>query len=183
MLASASGAIAGVTTSTDQRNFVVQGTTARGLVRYMNSNAVSGDHGHAYASIHPDYQLSLSTKQSGGMCRASLVDVHIDFELILPVAASPGGMSSRVRGAWNSFSNFARAHEGHHKASYTGCATSFVAQARRQSAGQCFVLESNIRQMLSQMKRDCEARQMPFDRAQARVLRNMSLFSLARWGK
>lgn len=175
-------AVAGVTASTDQRNFVVEGTTASGLVRFLNGHAFEGDHGRAYASVHPDYQLSLTTRESGGMCRPARLDVRVNFDLTLPVA-NISGMSGRVRSAWNNFVAFARAHENHHRLSYLGCAQSFVVQARRQSAPSCFELESDLDQMLYAMKRSCEAKQRPFDQSQARVLRNLSLFVLARAGR
>jgi len=170
----------GVTSSTDLRSYAVGGTTALGLVRAMDTHPLQGDHGAAYANIHPDYQLSLATRQRGGLCVPSSVSVHVDFDLTLPVAANPGGMSARTRAAWDGFTAFARAHEMHHKVSYIGCATAFVTQARRHSASECFALQSTIRGMLAEMKRDCEAKQVPFDREQARVVANLRLFNMAR---
>jgi predicted secreted Zn-dependent protease len=175
-------AIAGVTVSTNQQNFVVEGTTASGLVRFLNGHAFEGDQGRAYASVQPDYQLSLTTRESGGMCRPLRIDVRVDFDLTLPVA-NTSGMSGRVRGAWNNFAAFARAHENHHRLSYLGCAQTFAVQARRQTAPSCFELESDLDQMLHAMKRACEIKQRPFDQSQARVLRNLSLFVLARSGR
>ncbi len=168
-----------VTSSTTEHDFVVDGTTPSAIVHYMDSHAVSGDHGHAYANIHPNYQLSLTTHQAGDMCVPSDVDVHVDFDLTLPVAADVAGMSGRTRWAWNDFAAFARAHEGHHKASYLACAAAFVAQARRQSAAECFALEENIRQMLYEMKQNCEAAQAPFDRAQRWPLVHQPLLEMA----
>lgn len=171
----------GVTTSTDLRTYPVEGTTALALLRYMDTHPVQGDHGAAYASIHPDYQLSLVTTQRGGMCVPQSVSVNVAFTETVPEAASRGAMNGRTRAAWDSFAAFARAHEAHHKASYIACATAFVVQAKRQSADECFALESSIRGMLAQMKRDCEAKQVPFDRAQARVLVNLRLFTAAQY--
>lgn len=174
--------LAGVTSSTDQHSFTVEGTSASGLVRFLNGHAFEGDHGRAYASVHPDYQLSVTTRESGGICRPARIDVHVDFDLTLPVADT-SRMSGRVRGAWNTFAAFARAHENHHKQSYLGCAQSFIAQARQQVAPSCFELESDLDQMLYAMKRACEAKQRPFDQSQARTLRNLGLFVLARAGR
>ena len=174
--------LAGVTSSISQQAFIVDGTTASGVVRFMNGHAFEGDHGHAYASIHPDYQLSLTTRASRGMCRPAQVSVNVAFELTLPVAADAGSMSGRVRGAWNNFAAFARTHENHHRFSYLGCAQAFVAQARRQSAPSCTQLEGDVDQMLYAMKRACEVKQVPFDQSQAHILRNLSLFALARAG-
>jgi predicted secreted Zn-dependent protease len=171
----------GIMSSIETRTYEVEGTTASGLVRYMDTHPAQGDHGAALASIHPDYQMSLTTRQSGDICVPAIVGVHVDFELTLPEAASPGQMSGRTRSAWNGFLAFARAHEAHHKASYIACATAFVTQARRQSASECFALEATLRGMLAQMKRDCEAKQVPFDRAQARALVNLRLFATARY--
>jgi predicted secreted Zn-dependent protease len=171
---------AGVTSSTNSHSFVVQGTTAIQLVRFMNGQAFEGDHGGAYASIHPDYDLRLTARETGGICRPAQVGVHVTFEETLPVAASPGAMSARTRSAWNGFVNFARAHEAHHKASYLGCASAFVAEAKRQSAVSCFELQTDIQQMLREMRRSCETKQRPFDRSQAQVLPRLALFSMAR---
>ena len=177
----ASAAIAGVTNSTDHYQFTVEGTTASSLVHYMNGHAISGDQGHAYARVRPNYDLSLTTRQSGGMCRPASVNVHVTFELTLPVAASLGAMSRRTRAAWNGFAGFARNHEAHHLTSYLGCARSFVREAKRQSAPSCIELDSDIQQMLRQMQRACESKQVPFDRTQAKVLRGLSLFTMARY--
>ena len=171
--------LAGVTTSVYQQDHIVEGTTAAQLVRSMNGSPVHGDHGNAYASIHPDYTLSVETRERGGICRAN-VDVAIHFQLTLPRAASPGGMGRSTRSAWSGFVNFARNHEAHHRASYTECARAFVARAERLSDRQCFALSGDIRQMFSAMKRDCEATQLAYDRSQARVLPGLSLFAMAR---
>jgi predicted secreted Zn-dependent protease len=174
--------IADVTSSTAQHDFTVEGTTARGLVRSLNGNAFEGDHGRAYASVHPDYQMSITTRETGGMCRPARIDVHVDFDLTLPVADT-SRMNGRVRGAWNNFLMFAWAHENHHRQSYLGCAQSFVVQARRQAAPSCVELESDLDQMLYAMKRACEVKQRPFDQSQARALRDLGLFELARAGR
>ena len=170
----------GVTSSTNQHAFAVEGTTASSVVRFMNEHALAGDHGHAYASIHPDYRLSMTTRESGRMCRAAQVDVHVEFDLTLPVAAEVSSMSGSTRRAWNHFAVFAQSHENHHKASYLGCASAFVEQAKRHAAPSCNQVNMDVRQMLDQMKRNCEVKQRPFDQSQARILRNLSLFAFAR---
>lgn len=172
-------AAAEVKVTVNKRDHVVNGTTAAALVRSMNGNPVRGDHGNAYASIHPNYNLSVKTKERGGQCRAE-VSIRLNFTLILPKAANPGGMNSRTRSAWNSFANYARNHEAWHQSSYTGCAKSFVSRAERMSAKQCFTLSSDIRTAFNKMKRDCEAKQLEYDRGQRSVVARMSLFSMAR---
>lgn len=172
-------ALGEVKVTVHKRDHVVQGTTAAGLVRSMNGSPVQGDHGSAYASLHPTYNLSVATKERGGMCRAD-VSIRLSFELTLPKAASPGSMSSRTRSAWNGFVGFAKRHEAWHQASYTSCAKAFVAKAERMSDKQCFALQSDIRTAFNSMKRSCEAKQLAYDRAQARVLPGLALFSTAR---
>lgn len=145
----------------------------------MNGNPVRGDHGNAYASIHPNYSLNISTKMSGQYCRAD-VSLRISFALTLPKAATPGSMSARTRAAWNGFVDFARRHEGWHQASYTSCAKTFVAQAERMRGNQCLALQGDIRSAFNRMKKSCEARQLSYDRAEARRLAGLPLFSMAR---
>jgi predicted secreted Zn-dependent protease len=172
-------ALAEVKVTVNKGDHVVQGTTAAGLVRSLNGNPIRGDHGNAYASIHPNYNLSVKTREKGGMCRAD-VTIRLNFSLILPKAASPGAMSSSTRSAWNSFANYARNHEAWHQSSYTGCAKSFVGKAERMSDKQCFALSSDIRTAFNKMKRDCEAKQLEYDRGQRAVVAGMRLFSMAR---
>ena len=113
-------AVAEVKVTVNKGDHVVQGTTASGLVRSLNGNPIRGDHGSAYASIHPSYNLSVKTRERGGMCRAD-VTIRLNFSLILPKAASPAAMSSSTRSAWNSFVGYARNHEAWHQSSYTSC--------------------------------------------------------------
>lgn len=175
----ATAANAQVTVTVNKREHVVQGTTAPTIVRWMNSNPVRGDHGRAYASIHPNFNLTVKTSDKGGQCRAD-VSIKLRFDLTLPKAASPGKMSSRTRNAWNAFVDYARRHEAWHQSSYTSCAKSFVTRAERMSGKQCIGLQSDIRTAFNKMKRDCEARQLEYDRGQRSVLARMSLFSMAR---
>lgn len=168
-----------VTVTVNKRDHMVQGSTAGALVRSMNSNPVRGDHGRAYASIHPNYDLSVRTKDKGGQCRAD-VSIKLRFDLTLPRAASPGKMSSRTRNAWNSFVGYAKSHEAWHQSSYTGCAKSFINKASRMSGKQCITLQSDIRTAFNKMKRDCEAKQLEYDRGQRSVVARMNLFSMAR---
>ncbi|MEO7221849.1 MAG: DUF922 domain-containing protein [Devosia sp.] len=172
-------ALAEMKVTVNKRDHVVQGTTASGLVRSLNGNPIRGDHGNAYASIHPNFNLSVKTKERGGQCRAD-VSIRLRFDLTLPRAASPGGMSSATRSAWNSFANYARNHEAWHQSSYTGCAKSFVSKAERMSGKQCLSLQSDIRTAFNKMKRDCEAKQLDYDRGQRAVVAGMRLFSMAR---
>jgi predicted secreted Zn-dependent protease len=172
-------AYAEVKVTVSKSEHVVQGTTAGGLVRSMNSNPIHGDHGSAYASIHPNFNLSVKTKEKGGQCRAD-VSIKLRFDLTMPKAASPGQMSSRTRNAWNSFVGYARGHEAWHQSSYTSCAKSFVGKAERMSGKQCIALQSDIRTAFNKMKRDCEAKQLEYDRGQRSVVARMSLFSMAR---
>lgn len=179
MTALCGGAFAEVKVTVNKRDHVVRGTSAASLVRSMNANPVRGDHGNAYASIHPTYNLSVKTKERAGQCRAE-VTIGLRFDLTLPKAASPSGMSSRTQSAWNSFVNYARKHEAWHQSSYTKCAESFVRKAERMGAGQCLALQGDIRAAFNQMKRDCEARQAAYDRGQRPVVAGMALFSMAR---
>lgn len=172
-------AVAEVKVSVNTQYHTVQGTTASGLVRSMNSNPVHGDHGSAYASVHPNFNLSVKTKDHGGMCRAD-VDIKLSFQLTLPRAASTGGMSSSTRSAWTSFANYARNHEAWHQSSYTSCARSFVSRAERMSGKQCVGLQGDIRTAFNKMKRDCEARQLAYDRSERSHVAGMRLFSMAR---
>ena len=113
------------------------------------------------------------------MCRAD-VTIRLNFSLILPKAASPGAMSSSTRSAWNSFVSYARNHEAWHQSSYTSCAKSFVSRVERMSDKQCFALSSDIRTAFNKMKRDCEAKQLAYDRGQRAVVAGMRLFTMAR---
>jgi predicted secreted Zn-dependent protease len=170
---------AGVTSSVTTRSYNVHGTTARALVRYMQSHAIAGDHGAAFANIRPRYSLDFETEQVGGMCRADDVAVIIRFTLTLPVAVDRGRMSPRVRKAWDSFLAFARRHEEHHRQSYIGCARRFIGTAERQSEASCPMVRRVVRHLFETMRRDCEAMQVQWDRGQRGALRQQSLIRMS----
>ena len=175
LCAAASG---GVTTSIDQHDFDVFGRTAREIVNYMNDHAFEGDSGRAYANMRPNYSLSLTTHEAGGMCRVASLDVSIELRLTLPVA-DVGQMTPRTRPLWNSFLSFARTHEYHHRATYVGCAQNFVARERATSAPSCWELSAKLNGALQQMSRACEAEEQPYERSQARTMRTLGLFRAA----
>lgn len=159
--------------------YPVQGTTAKQIVRHMQSHPIRGDHGSAFANIRPRYTLSVKTAEKGGICRAADVDVHIHFTLTVPEASQRSRMSGQVRSAWDSFSRFIRNHEEHHRQSYIGCAKAFVREARRETAPSCFAVEREIRRMFETAKRDCEAKQVAWDRGQKGALRRQSIVRMA----
>ena len=179
LLGAAPSMAAGVTTSTSVRTYAVPGSTAKALVGYMLRNPIQGDHGAAFANIRPSYSLTVEIRESGGMCRARDVHVNIRFTMTLPVAASTAQMSARVKSAWNSFTAFARQHEEAHRASYVGCANRFIAAAKREKAPRCSAVSSAIRRLFTAARRDCEVRQVEFDRGQKRVLASQRLFRMA----
>lgn len=173
-------AYAGMQVSNLLKSYEVPGTTAKSLVRFMVLNPFQGDHGEAWASIHPNYSLSIPTKQQGAVCRAPDVNLRIEFVMTLPRAVDRVSMSARTRAAWDIFAEFARRHEKYHQAVYEAFARDFASKASRMTATSCFALKLEIQQQYEQMKRDCESRQQAFDRLQARILTNLMLFKLAR---
>ena len=176
---SAAPAVAQVTSSVTTNTYSVPGTTAKSIVRYMQSHPIRGDHGSAFANIRPRYTLTLDSAERGGMCRATEVRVKIHFTLTVPEASQKSRMSGRVRSAWNSFSSFIRSHEDQHRRSYIGCAESFVREAKREKAASCFAIESAIRRLFDRMKRDCEARQVAWDKTQKGRLKGQTLVRMA----
>lgn len=175
-------ALAEVTTTVTYRTYNVGGSTATGIVRYMRTHPFQGDHGQAYANIDWDYRMSFDTAMSGNICKVTDLDVAASFVITLPKATQLSQMSPKTKAAWNGFASFAKNHEEHHRQSLTDCARSFAAKARRATAGQCHALDSELRQMLRQAKRDCEAKQIPYDRQQSRAVQGLSLFARARQG-
>ena len=168
-----------VTTTMTTNTYGVPGTTAKQIVQYMQSHPIRGDHGSAFANIRPRYTLSVKTAARGAICRAASVGVKIHFVLTLPEATGTRGMSKRVRTAWNGFSSFVKRHEEHHRQSYIGCAKSFVSAAKRETAPSCMAVEAAIRRMFDKHKRDCEAKQVAWDRGQKGALRKQSIVRLA----
>ena len=171
--------LAGVTTTDSKRAHVVSGTTAREVVSNMMRRPLRGDHGGAFANIRPYYSLSIDSAKKGNVCRATDVDVKIRFVITLPEATHRARMSKSVRGAWDNFADFARRHENQHKQSYVGCAKAFVARALRERGPSCGAVESVIRRMFEQSKRDCEAKQLAFDKQQRSAVSRLRLFNMA----
>ena len=168
-----------VTTTVTTNTYPVPGTTAKSIVRFMQGHPIRGDHGSAFANIRPRYTLSVKSAVKSATCRATEVGVKIHFTLTVPEATQTKQMSSRVRSAWNSFSRFIRDHEDYHRRSYVGCANSFVRQARRETAKSCFAVESAIRRVFDKSKRDCEAKQLAWDKTQKGRLKGQTLVRMA----
>jgi predicted secreted Zn-dependent protease len=131
------------------------------------------------ANVRPSYALSVVTRQTGGVCRASSVTLNIRFVMTLPRART-SSMSSGTRAAWNSFVAFARRHENTHRSIYLSCANAFVAKAERMTASTCSGLQAAIRTRLASEQRACDARHRAFDRSEAGRARGLRLFTLAR---
>jgi predicted secreted Zn-dependent protease len=170
---------AGVRSSTVVEGYRVGGSTPAGLVSFMRNHPYSADNGDAVAHITPNYSLAIGTKEAGGVCRPSRVDLNVRFDMVLPKATDAAAMSSVTLAAWNSFAAFARQHEETHRTIYLQCASDFVTKAMRVAAGSCISLEANIRSLLESEKRACDLRQNAFDRVQYGLVLQQNLFALA----
>ena len=173
-------AMAEVRSSTQSRSYNVGGATARSLVSYMRSRPFHGSNGDAVANIRPSYALSVATRQSGSVCRASKVTLNMRFVMTLPRAQSASAMSASTRSAWNAFVAFTRRHEETHRSIYVQCGNNFVAKAERMTASNCGALQASIRKLLEREKSACESRQRAFDRSDYRRVAGLSLFRMAR---
>lgn len=172
-------AFADVRTSTQTRAYGVGGTTAGSLVSYMRSNPFHGARGDAVASIRPSYALDISSRQSGGTCRATNVALNIRFVMTLPQARNAAAMSASTRAAWNAFVAFTKRHEETHRSIYVQCGNAFVAKAERLTASTCASLEASIKRLLETEKAVCESRQRAFDRADYGKVGRLALFKMA----
>jgi predicted secreted Zn-dependent protease len=172
--------IAAVTIDTQYRYYKIGGTTEREIVRYMKQHPYTGDSGHAYANIKHRYNMDLTTKQVGAICKVERLDLDIDFTITLPQSANPAKLTSRAKQSFNAFASFAKRHEEHHRASFVDCGRAFVAKARQKTAAQCFSLASDIRALLRKADKDCEAKQRAFDRQQTRTVHGLALFARGR---
>jgi predicted secreted Zn-dependent protease len=162
------------------RDYRVSGTSAASLVAYMRANPFPGDEGPALANIRQSYSLSTSTKEEGGACRASSVNVNIHFVMTLPKAANASAIQGSSRAAWYSFVAFARHHEETRRSIFLQCGRDFVAKAMRMtSASGCFALEGSIRNAFAAAKQACDRRQFAYGRADDPRVRHLSLFNAA----
>ena len=157
------------------------GTTAASLVSYMRNHPYPGEHGDAVANITPSYSLSIATKNAGGACKASSVDLNVRFRMTLPQASNASGMSAATRIAWNNFVGFARRHEETHRSIYVQCASGFVAKAMRLTSSSCLSLQSSIRSLLESEKRACDLKQNAFDRRDDPRVVTLNLFAMAKY--
>jgi predicted secreted Zn-dependent protease len=182
-LASAGAGHAELRTSTAIRYYPVSGTTLQGLARAMRANPISGDHGMAVANIRPYYDLRVTTRNVGGVCRGSAIRLSIDFTMTLP-QASAAALSPGARSAWRSFVGYVRRHEEAHRGIYLQCARNFLARAGKlRSATGCFTVEAEARRLLAESNRACEARHLAFDRRERGRVARLALFRLTRSGR
>ena len=179
-LVAAAPTSAGVTSSTEMHEYRVAGTTATSLVGYMKSNPFPGDEGPALANIRQSYALSLNTKDEGGVCRASSVNLNIHFVMTLPKAVDAPALAGSTRAAWYNFVAFARHHEETRRSIFLQCGRDFVAKAMQMtSKSGCSALEASIRNMFEAAKHACDRRQLAYGRADDPRVRHLSLFVAA----
>jgi predicted secreted Zn-dependent protease len=172
---------AGVSSATVVTDYLVNGTTATGLVSYMLNHPYPAAVSDTVAHIQPHYVLAVATREEGGACRPRSVDLSIRFDIVLPKATQAAAMAPVTLAAWNSFAAFARRHEETRRSIYLQCATEFVAKAMRQVDGSCPALEANVRGLLETAKRLCDARQDDFARIQYPRVLSEKLFVLANY--
>lgn len=175
-------AVAGVTSATATRFYSVGGTTQSSLAAKMRANPFRGDRGGAVANIRPRYSLSVATKQDGGTCRVSSVNLRVSFVLTLP-RAKEAAMSSGTRSAWRGFVSFARRHEQGHRSIYMQCAHNFTVKAQRLSGSSCGGLQSQARRLLDAENRACDKRHAAYDRSERRRVSGLALFRNTRTAK
>lgn len=168
---------AGVTSSTEWRDYRVGGTTRAGLLGYMRANPFPGDEGPAYANIRQTYALSLETKEQGSVCRAAAVNIHIHFVITLPKAENTSALAGSARGSWYQFVAFARHHEETRRSIFLQCGQAFVAKAMQlTSTSGCMALDAKIRSMFEAAKSACDRRQFAYGRADDPRVRYLGLF-------
>jgi predicted secreted Zn-dependent protease len=171
-------ALAGVSSTTVTRFYSVGGTSQASLAAKMRSNPFRGDRGGAVANIRPKYSLSVTTKQDGGKCRVSNVNLKVTFVLTLP-RARENAMSSGTRSAWRGFVSFARRHEQGHRSIYLQCARNFTVKAQRLT-GSCAGLHAQARRLLDAETRACDKRHAAYDRSERRRVAGLTLFRSTR---
>lgn len=172
-------ALAGVTATTATRYYHVGGSSRVSLAQRMRANPFRGDHGGAVANIRPKYSLNVVTKQAGGVCRISRIDLKVRFVLTLP-RANESAMSASTRSSWRSFVAFARRHEQRHRSIYLQCAHNFAAKAQRLTGSSCGAVKARVRRLLEAEDRACDRRHAAFDRGERRRLSGLSLFRSTR---
>jgi predicted secreted Zn-dependent protease len=168
--------LAGVTSSTDYRDYIVRGTSRSALLSYMKENPFPGDEGPAYANIRQTYSLAVHTREQGGVCRPSAVDVNIHFVITLPKAANASSLAGDARASWYQFVAFARHHEETRRSIFLECGRAFVAKAMQLSSKSCSALEATIRNQFEAAKIACDRRQTAYGRADDPRVRYLSLF-------
>ena len=168
-------ALAGISSSTTTRYYSVGGTSKASLATKMRSNPFRGDNGGAVANIRPKYSLKVATRQAGGACRATDIDLDVRFVMTLP-RASEGAMAAGTRASWRGFVGFARRHESTHRSIYLQCARNFMVKAQKLSGASCGGLQAQARRLLAAEDRACDRRHAAFDRSERRRLRGLPLF-------
>ena len=168
---------AGVTASSEFRDYRVGGTTQASLVSYMQQNPFPGDEGPAFANIRQTFSLSLQTKEDGNLCRPSAVNVNIHFVITLPKAVNASVIAGNARASWYQFVGFARHHEETRRTIFLECGQAFVAKAMQlRSTSGCMALDAKIRGMFEAAKTACDRRQFAYGRADDPRVRYLSLF-------
>lgn len=169
-----------MTSATVERAYLVRGKTSRALVNYMDEFPFAGDSGPTAANIRPRFDMSVETRESGGICRPVDIDLSIRFTLTLPAAADERWMDRRTRALWKSFADYAKRHEMRHKEIYLSCARSFLAKAGKLSAAGCFALRRAIDELKKSEDERCRKRHEAFDRSELKRILRLPIYADSR---
>ncbi|MBD1546823.1 DUF922 domain-containing protein [Roseibium aggregatum] len=165
---------------TVERKYTVYGKTAADVAAYMRDRPFHGDSGAAIANIRPKYSFDFKTKKSGASCKADRFRLRIQFTLTLPYAAQESSFDRRTKSRWKSLQRFVRGHEAVHKKIYLSCARQLERDVRKLRPEFCGSLNRDIARLIRESKKECEKKQLAFDRRQLRSLTYHSFFKLAR---
>lgn len=162
--------------TTSYRQNAIRGETPEQLRRYMASHPIIDEDGPALANITHDYELSVKTERSGGVCRVSKLDFTWNFVITLPKAVDKAGMSPATRAIWREFTAYLKRHEEHHRTIFLGCGKDFVAEAEKFTArGPCVLLKAKVKRYIDNRYQVCMVKQRAFDREEKRSLLELSL--------
>jgi predicted secreted Zn-dependent protease len=162
--------------TTEYRVNPIRGTSPEQLWRFMATHPIIDEDGPALANITHDYELTVESEKSGGVCRVADIDFSWRFVITLPKAVDKARMSSATHAMWQEFTGYLTRHEEHHRTIFLDCGETFLAEAAKvTSRRSCFGFKRKIRRFIEKRYKACMKIQRAYDRQERRTVANLRL--------
>jgi len=164
---------------TTYKFYSLYGKDALDILRSIHSRGPMLHGSNAIAMITPKFEVKGDLVQQGNSCRVQGFDIEHAFKITLPKLKTQNDLEPKVRILWDKFAAHAKWHEEEHRRIWLGCIALGERTVRALRAPSCAKLDEVAAKSLSKIFKDCEAKQVAFDKREEKVIERHALVQQA----